>query len=106
MNRRVRIKICGVTTIEDAQACAALGADMIGLNFFPKSPRVTKTDAARRIVEALPGEVCAVGIFVDASADQVREIAQRVGIRSVQLHGETPPEVCRELAQEFRVIRA
>lgn len=105
MNRRVQIKICGVTTIEDARACAALGADMIGLNFFRQSPRATEADAARRIVEALPREVCAVGIFVDASANQVREIAHLAGIRSVQLHGQTPPEVCRELAQEFRVIR-
>ncbi len=106
MSRQVQIKICGVTTIEDARACAALGADMIGLNFFRQSPRATEVDAARRIVEALPREVCVVGIFVDASANQVREIAHLAGIRSVQLHGETPPEVCRELTQEFRVIRA
>src|ERR1043166_8588052 len=106
MNRRVQIKICGVTTIEDARACVALGADMIGLNFFRQSPRAIETDVARRIVEALPVEICAVGIFVGANANQIREVAHLAGIRSVQLHGETPPEMCRELAQECRVILA
>lgn len=106
MTRQIQIKICGVTTIGDAQACAALGADMIGLNFFPQSPRATKTENARQIVQALPPHVRPVGIFVDARANHIRDIAHRTGISSVQLHGEASPELCRELAVEFHVIRA
>lgn len=106
MNRQIQIKICGVTTIEDAQACAALGADLIGLIFFPQSPRVTKMEIARQIVQALPPRVRSVGVFVDARANQIRDTAQRTGISCVQLHGEASPELCRDLADEFHVIRA
>jgi phosphoribosylanthranilate isomerase len=79
---------------------------MIGLNFYPQSPRYVEPKAARRIVEALPARVCAVGVFVDASTREIRSIAGLTGIRSVQLHGDTSPETCIELAREFRVIRA
>jgi phosphoribosylanthranilate isomerase len=102
----VKIKICGVTNAEDARACAELGADMIGLNFYLGSPRYVEPKVARQIVEILPRGVQAVGVFVDTSADDVRHIANTAGIRSVQLHGNILPETCRELACEFRVIRA
>jgi phosphoribosylanthranilate isomerase len=102
----IQIKICGVTNVEDAKACAELGAAMIGLNFYPESPRYVEPKAARRIVEALPARVCAVGVFVDASTKEIRSVAELTGIRSVQLHGDTSAETCSELAREFRVIRA
>jgi phosphoribosylanthranilate isomerase len=79
---------------------------MIGLNFYPQSPRYIQPKATRRIVEALPARVCAVGVFVDASTREIRSVAELTGIRSVQLHGDTSPERCSELAREFRVIRA
>ena len=102
----IQIKICGITNGDDATACAELGAAMIGLNFYPESPRYVEPKAARRIVEALPARVCAVGVFVDASTREIRSVAELTGIRSVQLHGDFAPEVCSELAHEFRVIRA
>jgi phosphoribosylanthranilate isomerase len=102
----VQIKICGVTNIRDAIACIELGASMIGLNFYRQSPRYIEPKAARRIVEAIPRSVQAVGVFVDSTADEVRSIANAAGIRSVQVHGDFSPETCRELAREFRVIRA
>jgi phosphoribosylanthranilate isomerase len=102
----IQIKICGITNARDAKACAELGASMIGLNFYPQSPRYIEPKAARRIVEALPARVCAVGVFVDASTREIRSVAELTGIRSVQLHGDTSPETCGELAREFRVIRA
>jgi phosphoribosylanthranilate isomerase len=102
----IQIKICGVTNANDAEACAELGASMIGLNFYAESPRYIEPEAARRIVEALPTRVCAVGVFVDASTREIRSIAELTGIRSVQLHGDTSAETCSELASEFRVIRA
>jgi phosphoribosylanthranilate isomerase len=102
----VQIKICGVTNIRDARACIELGASMIGLNFYQQSPRYIEPKAARRIVEAIPRSAQAVGVFVDAIADEVRSIANAAGIRSVQVHGAFSPATCRELAPEFRVIRA
>ena len=103
---RLQIKICGVTNVEDARGCAELGADMIGLNFYPKSARYIRPQQAREIIEAMLRGVRAVGVFVDPTASGVRRIAKSVGLEYVQLHGDVPPETCRELASEFRVIRA
>ena len=103
---RLQVKICGVTNVEDARACADLGADMIGLNFYPQSLRYIRPRHARKIIEAIPRGVRAVGVFVDPTASEVRSIAKSVGLEYVQLHGNVPPETCRELASEFRVIRA
>jgi phosphoribosylanthranilate isomerase len=102
----VQIKICGVTNVKDAAACAEVGANMIGFNFYPQSPRYIEPKAARRIVDAIPFGVCAVGVFVDASAEEIRSTAKAAGVRCVQLHGRTSPDTCSELAREFRVIRA
>ena len=102
----VQIKICGVTNMKDATACTELGASMIGLNFYPQSPRYIEPQAARRIVEAIPRSAQAVGVFVDSTPDEVRSVANAAGIRCVQVHGDFSPEKCRELAREFRVIRA
>lgn len=102
----VQIKICGVTNAEDARACVDLGAQLIGLNFYPESSRYVEPKVARQIVEALPARVCAVGVFVDAGTREIRSVAELTGIRSVQLHGDTSTETCSELAREFRVIRA
>ncbi len=102
----VQIKICGVTNIRDARACTELGATMIGLNFYPQSPRYVEPKVARQIVEAVPRGVQAVGVFVNALADEIRSIANAAEIRCVQVHGDFSAETCRELAGEFRVIRA
>ena len=102
----MQIKICGVTNVEDAKACVELGAQMIGLNFYLRSPRYIEPTVARQIVQAIRPGVQAVGVFVDANADEVRDAANIAGIRSVQLHGNFSPEIGRELIREFRVIRA
>jgi len=101
-----QIKICGVTNTNDARACVELGADMIGFNFYPASPRYIEPAIVRQIVDALPTRICAVGVFVDADPEQIRKLAKTAGFRCVQLHGHTTPESCSELAREFRVIRA
>lgn len=102
----VQIKICGVTNIRDANACIELGASMIGLNFYQQSPRYIEPTVARQIVEAILRSAQPVGVFVDSTADEIRSIANAAGIQCVQVHGDLSPETCRELAREFRVIRA
>src|SRR4030095_5847956 len=102
----VQIKICGVTNVKDAAACAELGANMIGFNFYPQSPRYIEPKVARRIINAIPSGVCAVGVFVAATAEEIRNIAESAGVPCVQLHGRTAPDTCSKLAREFRVIRA
>jgi phosphoribosylanthranilate isomerase len=102
----VQIKVCGVTNVRDAKVCTDLGAQMIGFNFYSQSPRHIEPKVARRILEAIPPGVWAVGVFVDASAEEIRNIADAAGIRCVQLHGRTSPDTCKELARELRVIRA
>ena len=102
----VQIKICGVTNVKDARACAERGTDMIGFNFYRQSPRYIEPKDARRIIDAIPSGVFAVGVFVDASAEEIRNTAETTGVRRVQLHGRTSADTCSELAREFRVIRA
>ena len=101
----IQIKICGITNTKDARACAELGAQLIGLNFYPQSPRYVEPSVGRRIVEALPAETEAVGIFVDGNAAEIRKTAKTARVRCVQLHGNFSPEIAHELAGEFRVIR-
>jgi phosphoribosylanthranilate isomerase len=101
----VHIKICGVTNASDANACLELGAQMIGLNFYPQSPRYVEPEAARQIVEGLPTHADAVGVFVNGNADEIRNTANDAGVRCVQLHGDFTPQIARELAHEFRVIQ-
>ena len=101
----VRVKICGLTRVDEAVACASLGADWIGLNFHPGSARYVAPDEARAIALALPGRATAVGIFVDRPAAEVAMLAARAGIGVVQLHGDEPPEDLPELGS-LQVVRA
>lgn len=88
----VRVKVCGLTSVSDALACARAGADWIGLNFHPASPRSIAPGLAAEIVAALPDSCLAIGLFVNRPPAEVVETAARVGLRSVQLHGDEPPE--------------
>ena len=101
----IQIKICGITNTKDARACAELGAQLIGLNFYPQSPRYIKPSVGREIVGALPAETEAVGVFVDGNAAEIRKAAKTALVRCVQLHGNFSPEIAHELASAFRVIR-
>ncbi|MBD9675202.1 phosphoribosylanthranilate isomerase [Pseudomonas sp. PDM18] len=90
----VRIKICGITRVEDALAAAEAGADAIGLVFYAKSPRAVSIQQARAIVAALPPFVSTVGLFVDASRCELGEILDAVPLDVLQFHGDETPEVC------------
>jgi len=86
-----RIKICGVTRPEDAAHAVACGAEAIGINFFPGSPRFVPADRAREIVEAVADRAEVVGVFVNEAPETILALCGRLGIRRVQLHGNEPP---------------
>ena len=101
-----RVKICGITNLEDAQQAISLGADALGFNFYKRSPRYLEPSKAKLIIEALPPLVSLVGIFVDEfSPDRILRIAHAIGIGSVQLHGSEAPEYVKRVS-ELRVIKA
>jgi len=91
----VRVKICGLTRLEDALEAVRLGADAIGFNFWPKSKRYCSPSKAEKIAGRLPPFVTTVGVFVNQSKREIREISSRVGLRALQLHGDEPPAFCR-----------
>lgn len=87
----VRIKICGVTTAEDARLAADAGADAVGLNFYPKSPRFVTPTQASSIVRSLPAFTAPIGVFVEMPLRQVCAIAYQLGLRGVQTYDPFPP---------------
>jgi len=91
----VRVKICGVTSLEDALAAVRLGADALGFNFWPGSKRFISPAQARAIVRRLPPLVTAVGVFVDPGHDEAVAAAAISGVQVLQLHGAESPAFCR-----------
>lgn len=91
---RTRVKICGITRIEDGLAAAAAGADAIGLNFYAPSPRHVDLDAAAAIRAALPPFVTVVGLFVNAPEANVAQAVERVGLELLQFHGDESEAYC------------
>jgi phosphoribosylanthranilate isomerase len=89
-----KVKICGVTSAEDARVAFALGAHAIGLNFHPASPRVVSQREARAIVESVGPGRCIVGVFVNRPRQEVAATAREVGLSAVQFHGDETPEYC------------
>jgi len=83
-----KVKICGITSVDDAKLAVDAGADAIGVIFWAGSRRVVEVATAQAIVRALPAFVWPVGVFVDATPDQVRDVADAVGLSAVQLHGD------------------
>jgi phosphoribosylanthranilate isomerase len=98
---RTRIKICGITRVEDALAAAHAGADAIGLNSWPGTPRRVAYDRARAIAAALPPFVAAVGLFVDPSADEVRAALAAVPLAMLQFHGREDAAFCRGFGRPY-----
>jgi len=104
--RRTRVKICGITRVEDALAAAAAGADAIGLVFYAKSPRAVTAQAACAICDELPAFVSAVGLFVDADADAVRATLDVVPLDLLQFHGAETPQFCAQFVRPYcRALR-
>jgi phosphoribosylanthranilate isomerase len=103
-DRPVRVKICGITRLEDAHAAVDVGAHALGFVFHPPSPRFINPEEAAAIIRTLPPFTMAVGVFVNLPAIEVEAIADRCGLHAVQLHGEESPEECA--AAKRPVIKA
>src|SRR5580698_6652010 len=94
------IKICGLNDPALAREIAAMGPDAIGLNFYERSVRCVTPTVAQQIAEELPAAIEAIGVFVDATAEQMRQTAANVGLRGVQLHSAAESDALGDLADE------
>jgi phosphoribosylanthranilate isomerase len=98
---RTRIKICGITRVEDARAAAQAGADAIGLVFYPPSPRFLSVDWARELKNELPPFVMPVALFVNPSAAEVYTVLERVRPAMLQFHGDETPVFCAQFGVPY-----
>lgn len=102
----VKLKVCGVTSLEDARAAIDCGAEYLGFNFYTKSPRYIAPPSARAIIERLPDGIISVGVFVNETrSEDVAEILRVSGARMAQLHGDESPDYCASVGAD-RVIKA
>lgn len=101
----MRIKICGITRVEDGEACVTLGVDLIGLNFVSSSPRCLDVPRARAIADAVRGRVEIVGVVADMDEAAMITLAEDVGLDRLQLHGHEPPELVRRVPRAFKALR-
>ncbi|MEZ5528628.1 MAG: phosphoribosylanthranilate isomerase [Porticoccaceae bacterium] len=99
--KRTRVKICGITRVDDARVAAEAGADAIGLVFYQKSPRFVERTTAAAIARAVGPFVTTVGLFVNAPADEVREILDAVDLQLLQFHGDEDDAYCRQFGRPF-----
>lgn len=97
---RPRIKICGMTRAEDANFAVREGVDALGFIFYPKSPRCVDPLVARTIIESLPPFIDTVGVFVNATIEEIKQVSS-IGLSSIQLHGSETPEYCCKLKEEL-----
>jgi phosphoribosylanthranilate isomerase len=104
MNKRVLIKVCGITSPEDGLFAAETGADAVGFVFWAMSPRRVDVERAAAISRVLPPFVLRVGVFVDASRNEMARVADTVGLDLLQLHGDEPPEAFADLPR--RALKA
>ena len=92
-----KVKICGITNYDDAMAAIDLGADLLGFNFYPPSPRFVTKEHAGEIISQLPAFIDTAGVFVNAAIEEIHEINGACSLDWVQLHGDENPEFCRSL---------
>ena len=103
----VKVKICGITNLEDALAAVEMGADILGFNFFPKSPRYLETSEAEKIICNLPGFVDVAGVFVNANRPDIQKLTDSGLLNWVQFHGDETSEFCSQFnAWNLHTIKA
>lgn len=102
-----KVKICGLTNYDDATAAMDMGADMLGFNFYPASPRYVTPEQATDIINMLPAYIDTAGVFVNASIEQIHETNVVCHLDWVQLHGDEDPDFCRSLlSHNFKTMKA
>ncbi len=101
----VKVKICGITNLEDALACFFYRADAVGFVFYKKSPRCISLSKARQISRILPNRMLKVGVFVDEGEKRIKKVACACGLNMLQFHGEESPAFCRRF-KEYKIIKA
>jgi len=103
----VKVKICGITNYEDAAVALDMGADLLGFNFYEKSPRFVPPEKAGQIINMLPGFVDIAGVFVNESMERIHETRNLCQLDWVQLHGDESPEFCKQfLSHNVKVMKA
>lgn len=98
---RTRVKICGITRLEDAFCAVEAGADSLGFVFYSKSPRAIEPQAAAEIIRKLPAFVTTTGLFVDAAAEYIDLVIRETRIDLLQFHGDESPEFCNSFSRPF-----
>jgi len=101
----VKVKICGITNLEDALACSKEGADALGFIFSKKSPRYITEKEAAKIISGLDPYITKVGVFMDEEKEKVLEIANMLSLDALQFHGKENPSYCLSFTPRFRVIK-
>lgn len=101
----IRIKICGITNLEDALAAERLGADVLGFIFTQKSPRYINPDSAKKIISSLGPFVLKAGVFMNQKKSYVRKVALRLGLDVLQFHGRESPNYCNFFQPRFKVVK-
>jgi phosphoribosylanthranilate isomerase len=103
----VKVKICGITNYADAAVALDMGADLLGFNFYAKSPRFVPPEKARKIINMLPGFIDIAGVFVNESIEQINETKNLCQLDWIQLHGDESPEFCKQfLSINVKVMKA
>jgi phosphoribosylanthranilate isomerase len=98
-----QVKICGITNADDARVAVEAGADLLGFNFYPPSPRYVTPEQVQTIIASLPPSLPAVGVFVNEDLETITRIVRTSGVQIVQLHGEESPALCQQLP--WRVLK-
>lgn len=103
----VKVKICGLTNYEDAAAAINMGADLLGFNFYPKSPRYITPEKAAEIIRKLPAFTDIVGVFVNEPIEKIHETREMCHLDWVQLHGDEDPEFCNQFrSHDVKIMKA
>ncbi|MDP2924226.1 MAG: phosphoribosylanthranilate isomerase [Candidatus Omnitrophota bacterium] len=101
----IKVKICGITNLEDALLCSKEGADALGFIFTKKSSRCINTKEAAKIIAQLDPFITTVGVFLDEEKDKVLEIANALSLDALQFHGQESPSYCNFFRPKFKVVK-
>ena len=104
-DKRIKVKICGITNLSDALCAQTCGADALGFVFYPKSPRYISHRQAQKIIQQLKKSIKKIGVFVNSKALYVKKAAKLCGLDILQFHGEETPEFCRDFSG-YKVIKS